>query len=463
LRTESPLSLPELAPEIEGRYRDVESLGRGAFAQAYRCRDSQTGNLVVLKVYDLKQRSWSVLKAFEREAAVLEALAHPAIPSYVEHQHLPDGRFMLVQSYVPGTSLASRLAAGERLTDAQIIDLAEQVLSILVYLQSLNPPIIHRDIKPGNLVIDDSHRVHLVDFGSVKDTLRQDPDGGSTVTGTYGYMAPEQFQGRAVVQSDLYGLGATLVHALSHVPPSELPMDGLKLCFHDSVHVSDTMAAWLDRMLEPDPRHRFANAREALEALRRRDATPAPQPRKSAAVVMDTPPAGSGIVAGADAEGLRLVLPGPGFSGGSFGVAMFATIWLLFVAIWTLTAAEGPVVFALFSIPFWMAGLGMMFTALFTMFGKTTIDIGSEQYSLRKLLFGAGRTYVGETADLHGAAEGEGNVYVNGRPIHHCVLYAGARELTFGSALSKSEREWVVARINRHLGTQAPDAPNALA
>jgi hypothetical protein len=273
-------------------------------------------------------------------------------------------------------------------------------------------------------------------------------------------MAPEQFQGRAAVQSDLYGLAATVVHVLSHVPPSELPQEGLKLDFRGSIKASDGTADWLDRMLEPDPRHRFASARDALDAFRRRNDA---QVQRAAALsftrVSDTPPAGSRIEVVAGGTDLDLTLPGRGLGVGSLGRAGFATFWLLFVAIWTAGAARGSGVFALFSIPFWVVGTAMMATALFSMFGKTKVHIGRDQFVLSKTFLGVGLRHTGETKDLAGASEGASTMRVNDQLIQHCILREGAREITFGSSLTQPEREWVVARINAHLERQDAAAP----
>jgi hypothetical protein len=457
------LSSAELLEEIAGRYRVVEPLGKGSFADAYLCHDTQGGGDVVVKLYDLKRSSWHLLTAFEREAAVLETLSHPAIPRYVEHRQLPDGRLILVQSRAPGKSLAERLRAGERFTDEQVTDLVEQVLRILAYLQSYNPPIIHRDIKPGNLVLDDSRGIHLVDFGSVKDTLRHDPEIGSTIAGTYGYMAPEQFQGRATVQSDLYGLGATVVHVLSLVPPSELPQEGLKLRFRDRIKASAGTARWLDRMLEPDPRHRFGDAKEALDAFRRRDEA-APVHAAGAPIVHvdDAPPAGSRIVLTRNGDELRLVIPAAGLSVEQVVPAGFATFWLGFVAFWTWGAGRASVLFAMFSLPFWVVGILMMIGALYPMFGETSILIGKSRFSLRKRLFGAGRTYEGDTAHLESASEAFGSRRGYRQSLPHSVLWVGGREIAFGSSLGRREREWVIAVINAHLERAARSRRPAL-
>lgn len=102
-----------------------------------------------------------------------------------------------------------------------------QVLNVLQYLESLSPPVVHRDIKPENIVFDPATgRIQVVDFGGVQKMAALGPNGplGSTVVGTYGFMAPEQFQNRASSQSDLYSLGATVLFLLSGgVPPSDFP------------------------------------------------------------------------------------------------------------------------------------------------------------------------------------------------------------------------------------------------
>lgn len=448
------MNASEALADIEGRYRILAPLGRGAFAVAYRCEDLREGGEVVVKLYDLGGKSWSLLTSFEREAAVLAQLAHPSIPRYVEHAQLSDGRFMLVQSYAGGRSLAELLRDGRRFSDEEVAALTERVLSVLEYLQSLNPPIIHRDIKPGNLVLDDEGRVNLVDFGSVKEAFRRDSDFASTIAGTYGYMAPEQFQGRATIQSDLYGLAATLVHVLSHIPPSELPQDGLKLDFRESVKASAGTLKWLERMLEPDPRQRFGDAKQALAAYRERDATPLAVVAKETKVVArrrNKPPSGSRIVLDVDDGALNLLIPGGGFAGEGVAMFGFATFWLGFITFWTWLSRQGPIFFTLFSIPFWFVGIRMMYQALSAMFGETAIAIDGERYSVQKRLWGTLQTYEGRTQDLAGADLAETDTRMNGKRIAHCVLHAGVKDITFGAQLALAERRWVVDTINQAL------------
>jgi serine/threonine protein kinase len=106
-----------------------------------------------------------------------------------------------------------------------------------------------------------------VDFGAVQDTYQNTLTGGSTVVGTYGYIAPEQFSGQATLATDLYSLGATLLFLLSRRDPADLPQRKLKIDFRPYIQVSPAFADWLDRMLDPIAEDRFQSAKEALAVL----------------------------------------------------------------------------------------------------------------------------------------------------------------------------------------------------
>lgn len=437
---------------IASRYRVIECIGRGAFATAYRCEDTEAGGEVVLKLYQLGERGWSMVTSFEREVAVLAALSHPAIPRYLDHAQLPDGRLMLVETYAPGRTLAELLREGKRFTDHEIFDFAEQILRVLEYLQSLNPPIVHRDVKPGNLVLGADGQITLVDFGSVKAEFRRDVDMASTTVGTYGYMAPEQFQGRASIRSDLYGLGATLVHLLSHIAPADLPQDGLQLDFHDSVKAGSSTLAWLDRMLQADPRQRFASAKEALVAFRRRDAAPLVAVPRHPTLDRSGLPPWSRIVAEHRPNGLYLMVPGDGFGG--VGMLAGVIVGLVFGAAWIYGALRTgwAVLVATTLIICVITGWGT-FQALFATFGVTTIRLGPERYLIRRRLFGFERRVEGATKHLDGAAivcGGKGR----SRRSFGCVLYTGVTGVRFGGHLGTVERRWLVDVINERLGIE---------
>ena len=134
------------------------------------------------------------------------------------------------------------MQSGWRGTETEVRDIASQLLEILQYLHQQSPPLIHRDLKPHNIIRNDDGRVFLVDFGAVQDVYRNTLLKGSTVAGTFGYMAPEQFRGAAVPASDLYGLGATILYLLTHRSPADLPQSRLKLSFRAHVNISHRFA-----------------------------------------------------------------------------------------------------------------------------------------------------------------------------------------------------------------------------
>jgi ankyrin repeat protein len=259
---------------IAQRYRITDTLGQGGVGITYAAQDLKSGQQVALKALSVRQMGdWKVLELFEREARILEQLNHPAIPRYLDYFEVdtPEDRaFYIAQELAEGKSLADLVAIGWRTNEDGVRRIATQILEILVYLHTLKPPVVHRDIKPQNLIWGKDGKIFLVDFGAVQDTYRSTFAKGSTIIGTYGYMAPEQFLGQAVPATDLYGLGATVLFLLTHRSPSDLPQERLKISFRSRIQVSDAFADWLEKMLEPDVEDRFSSAKEALAALQGR-------------------------------------------------------------------------------------------------------------------------------------------------------------------------------------------------
>ncbi len=201
------------------------TLGRGGVGTTYEAEDLESaGKRVVLKQLNVRNLGdWKLFELFEREARTLAQLVHPAIPRYLDSFQTDDDgpRLYIVQELAKGRTLADLVAAGYHPDEGAVREIAVQVLRILGYLQSLSPPVIHRDVKPQNILRSDAGEIALVDFGAVKSAVTDGPAGGSTVAGTFGYMAPEQLHGHATTATDLYGLGATLVFLLTRrSPPS---------------------------------------------------------------------------------------------------------------------------------------------------------------------------------------------------------------------------------------------------
>ena len=141
---------------VDNRYRIVRELGRGGTGITYLAESLETGQKVALKELSLKGlRDWKQIELFKREARTLESLDHPAIPAYVDYFEVDtaDNRlFYLAQKLAEGTSLADLVASGWRVDEIEARDIAEAMLKVLDYLHRLNPPVIHRDIKPQNII-----------------------------------------------------------------------------------------------------------------------------------------------------------------------------------------------------------------------------------------------------------------------------------------------------------------------
>ena len=256
---------------VRDKYRVTGILGKGGVAITYSAIAIATNSPVAIKVISLKQLdNWKQVELFQREAEVLKQLNHPNIPDYIDYFDIEtktDKAFYLVQQLAPGKSLYQLVESGWRSNEKEVKNIAQQVLGILSYLHSLEPTVIHRDIKPHNLIRSDEGKIYLVDFGAVQNTYYNTLMQGSTVVGTYGYMAPEQFRGQALPATDLYSLGATLLYLLTHRSPAELPQDTLKLDFRSAVDISESFAEWLEKILEPDIEDRFNSADIALSQL----------------------------------------------------------------------------------------------------------------------------------------------------------------------------------------------------
>lgn len=307
-------------PRVGGRYTLDAVLGRGAQGTTFRAR-GPTGGPVALKeipvgrAADEKQRA-----RLAREAAVLGELRHPAIPQLHETFFAGIGRarcLYVVQDLVEGEDL-ERWITRHRSSEAEIVEILRSLCGVLEWLHTRSPPVVHRDLKPANVLRGVDGRLFLVDFGSVRAALRDPVVGGSTVAGTFGYMAPEQLLGEASPRSDLFALGALGIRLLTRQDPAGLLDRAGRMQWRPHAAVSPGVGALLDALVAPDPADRPASAAEVRRLL---DAPGPPEsgllPRAPASVAPADPPALAAQVGVLLAESLgspgRLVPDGAGW------------------------------------------------------------------------------------------------------------------------------------------------------
>ncbi|MBK8257411.1 MAG: protein kinase [Polyangiaceae bacterium] len=257
----------------DGRFAVTGRLGEGGQATTFDAIDKRDGRRVTLKQFRVRgASSWKEVELAEREAKVLAQIAHPNLPVYVDHFE-ERGNLYLVTEHIEGTTLAQLRERGP-LSEAEVLRFLSDANAALQYLHERSPPLVHRDIKPSNVIARPDGSFAIIDFGAVRDRLKIT---GSTVVGTFGYMAPEQFQGRAMPASDVYAVGTTAVAMLSGVEPEDLPHKGLAIDVRAALpKVRPDLVSALASMVEPDPDRRASSIAPLLATLRKSPSKQAP-------------------------------------------------------------------------------------------------------------------------------------------------------------------------------------------
>lgn len=269
---------PGFAPGrlVEGRWQLDDKMGKGGQGEMWRAVDRETGEAVAIKALALQETDdWTSIELFERAAEVLERIDHPQIPRYLDAFHRQESetgliRYGLVREFVEGRDLETRLDEQGAMDWENARILMEEMAELLEYLHGQQPPIVHRDIKPANIVSRSDGTIALVDFGASQQAWEMSL-GGTKSVGTIGYTPPEQLAGSGGPASDLYALGATVVHLMTRTEPSELPADRLRLQFRDRVDAPEPFCELLDDLLDPDPETRLGSARELRNRLQALD------------------------------------------------------------------------------------------------------------------------------------------------------------------------------------------------
>jgi serine/threonine protein kinase len=250
---------------LDGRYSVIKTLGLGGQGTAYLVRDTTNSQLVVLKEFilpiyvDINVRK-AALERFENEARILKGLDYPQIVKLVDF-FVEDHRGYLALEYIEGRDLKTIVQSNGKFSENDMIGYAIQMCEILKYLHNQDPPVIHRDFTPDNLILQNNGRLKLIDFNVAQQT-------NSTVTGTIVgkqcYLPPEQFQGEPVIQSDIYTMGATLFFMATGKEPEPISQS------HPQVFNPDISAAFdlfVSKSTSIDANLRQQCAHDCLEEL----------------------------------------------------------------------------------------------------------------------------------------------------------------------------------------------------
>lgn len=261
---------------LKQRYKIIKELGSGGIGETFLAEDLDLPVTPKPKCVVKKLQPTSldpvIIKLFEQEAQILYKFGekHPQIPRlYAYFQE--NNQFYLIQELIEGKDLSQEIIDGKKLSESYAIRLLKDVLEILVYVHENN--VIHRDIKPANIIRCYDGKIVLIDFGIVKkiNTTIMRKSGYVTHTvgiGTPGYMPSEQAMGKPKLNSDIYALGVTIIHALTDIHPTELEEDeDGELIWKNQVNISENLEKFLSKMVRYHFTQRYKDAKEALEEL----------------------------------------------------------------------------------------------------------------------------------------------------------------------------------------------------
>jgi eukaryotic-like serine/threonine-protein kinase len=258
---------------LADRYQVMQRVGGGGMGSVYKAADRNLAGRVVavkemMELFSDPNTRGKAIEDFKRESELLAGLEHPSIPTIYDYFFDSlRGRYYLVMRFIDGGDLADyQIANGGRIDELIVTQWAIQICEVLDYIHSQNPPLIYRDLKPANLMLDTrTQKVMLVDFGIAR--FVSPAQKGVTAVGTMGYAPPELFSGKVVTGSDLYSLGATMFHLLTGKDPQENPLlifDFTKNPKPRDIHpaISEGMEKIICRAVEHDSQQRFPSARD---------------------------------------------------------------------------------------------------------------------------------------------------------------------------------------------------------
>lgn len=260
--------MAETGAVIDGKYEILKQIGKGGMSKVYLAMDKRLNKQWAVKEIQKRPQDKNnrvVIQSAIAEANMMKMLDHPALPRIVdiiEQEH----EIYVIMDYIEGETLSSLVKQGPQPQEI-VIDWAKQLCGVLDYLHTRKPPIIYRDMKPGNVMLKPDGTVKLIDFGIAREYKEQNI--ADTVSlGTKGYAAPEQFggKGQTDARTDVYCLGVTLHHLLTGHSPTDPPYELYPIRQYRP-ELSAGLEEIIEKCVQPNPSDRYQSCAELLYAL----------------------------------------------------------------------------------------------------------------------------------------------------------------------------------------------------
>ena len=258
---------------IDDKYEVLTMIGEGGMSRVYLGRDQRLNKQWAIK--EIKQtgdrsRDDMIAQSFVTEANLMKRVDHPMLPRIVDiinHQ----GLILVVMDYIEGQSLSQILNELGAQSPEDVVEWGLSLCDAMNYMHSQSPPIIYRDMKPGNIMLRPDGTIRIIDFGTARE-YHEAPGSAliddTTVLGTRGYAAPEQFGGfgQTDVRTDIYNIGATLHHLLTGVSPAEPPYEMVPIR-QINANLSPGLEKVIAKCIQPNPDMRYQSCAELYYAL----------------------------------------------------------------------------------------------------------------------------------------------------------------------------------------------------
>lgn len=253
---------------IAGKYELIKSLGEGAFGKADLVQDQQGNEYAVKKLTFFSSSSGEMAIAkrkFHDEVKILQKLNHPQIPKFVDYQE-ENQELYLVQQYIDGETLRAKLDGQKKFSIEEADYFLREILNILDYIHK--QWIIHRDIKPDNIMIDNDGKLFLIDFGAAKEIIPNSTklQAPGTIIHTPGYAPSEQSKGFANFHSDIYALGMTIIELITGLKPDDFGND-----WDNKIQIGNELKNVLCKMIDQENHKRYQSASDVIHDLQKQN------------------------------------------------------------------------------------------------------------------------------------------------------------------------------------------------